>query len=134
MSNFNFNKVILGGRLTVDPELKTTPTGVLVTSFSLAVNRKGSKNNEADFIECRAWRQTAEFICKFFRKGSSLAVVGTLQKRTWTDRQGDKHYVTEVSVEEAYFVDSKSEENGFANYVDNADFEVVSVPDEDLPF
>lgn len=134
MSNFNFNKVILGGRLTADPELKTTPTGVLVTSFSLAVNRKGSKNNEADFIECRAWRQTAEFICKFFRKGSSLAVVGTLQKRTWTDHQGDKHYVTEVSVEEAYFVDSKSEENGFADNVDNADFELVSVPDEDLPF
>ena len=94
MANFNFNKVILGGRLTADPELKTTATGVSVTSFSIAVNRrfsgKNGEDNQADFINVTAWRQTAEFITRYFRKASSICVVGTIQTRSWTDKQGQK--------------------------------------------
>ena len=85
MANFNFNKVILGGRLTSDPELRQTPQGVSVVNFSIAISRKNNKNNEqqmADFINCVAWRSTAEFICKYFRKGSSICVTGGLQTVT----------------------------------------------------
>ncbi len=116
MANFNFNKVILGGRLTADPELKTTPTGVSVTSFSIAVNRQyRSKNGEepqADFINVTAWRQTAEFITRFFHKASSICIVGSIQTRSWTDQQGQKRYATEVVADEAFFVDAKSENPG----------------------
>lgn len=113
MANFNFNKAILGGRLTADPELKTTPSGVPVTSFTVAVNRRfGGKEGEqpqADFFNVTAWRQTAEFITKFFRKASSICVVGSLQTRSWTDQQGQKRYATEIVADEAYFVDAKGE-------------------------
>lgn len=113
MANFNFNKVVLGGRLTADPELKTTPSGVSVTSFTVAVNRRfGGKEGEqpqADFFNVTAWRQTAEFITKFFRKASSICVVGSLQTRSWTDQQGQKRYATEIVADEAYFVDAKGE-------------------------
>lgn len=111
MANFNLNKVILGGRLTSDPELKSTPNGVTVTSFSIAVNRRysGSGEQQTDFINCVAWRQSAEFICRYFRKGSSICVVGSLQVRNWTDQNGQKRYATEVVVEEVQFVDSKGE-------------------------
>jgi single-strand DNA-binding protein len=113
MANFNFNKVILGGRLTADPELKTTTTGVSVTSFSIAVNRrfsgKNGEDSQADFINVTAWRQTAEFITRYFRKASSICVAGTIQTRSWTDNQGQKRYTTEVVADEAYFVDAKSE-------------------------
>ena len=85
MANFNFNKVILGGRLTADPELKTTPSGVSVTSFTVAVNRryqaKESGESQADFINVTAWRQTAEFVTRFFRKASSICIVGSIQTR-----------------------------------------------------
>ncbi len=113
MANFNFNKVILGGRLTADPELKTTPNGVAVTSFTIAVNRRfGNKNGEeaqADFINVTAWRQQAEFITRYFRKASSICIVGSIQTRSWTDNQGNKRYATEVVADEAMFVDAKSE-------------------------
>ena len=113
MANFNFNKVILGGRLTADPELKTTPGGVSVTSFTVAVNRnyrsKNGEETQADFIDVTAWRQTAEFITRYFRKASSICVVGSLQKRSWTDNQGQKRYSTEVVADEAYFVDAKGD-------------------------
>lgn len=113
MANFNLNKVILGGRLTADPELKTTQSGVSVTTFTLAVSRRfGGKEGEqtqADFINVTAWRQTAEFITRFFRKGSSVCVVGSIQTRSWTDQQGQKRYTTEVVADEAYFVDSKGD-------------------------
>ena len=113
MANFNFNKVILGGRLTADPELKTTPSGVSVTSFTVAVNRRFSGKNgeetQADFINVTAWQQTAEFITRYFHKASSICVVGTIQTRSWTDNQGQKRYATEVVADEAYFVDAKSE-------------------------
>lgn len=111
MANFNLNKVLLGGRLTADVELKQTPGGVSVAQFSLAVNRKyqAEGQQQTDFINCVAWRQTAEFISKYFRKGSSLCVVGQVQTRTWTDQNNQKRYATEVIVDEALFVDSKNE-------------------------
>ena len=147
MANFSFNKVILGGRLVATPELKTTPSGVSVCSFSLAVNRKYSKEGEqqADFINCTAWRSTAEFISKYFKKGSSLCVVGSLQQRSWTDKDGQKRYATEVVVDEAMFVDGKNDSQGTeaANpytYTPEAyktpqtpNFEGAGV-DDDLPF
>lgn len=117
-TNFNFNKVILGGRLTVDPELKSTPSGVPVTSFTVAVNRrfqgKDSTESQADFITVTAWRQTAEFVTRFFRKASSICIVGSIQTRTWTDPQGQKRYATEVVADEAYFVDGKNESQNTA--------------------
>ena len=113
MANFNFNTVILGGRLTADPELKTTPSGISVTSFTVAVNRsyRGKNENEpqADFFNVTAWRQTAEFITRYFRKASSICVVGSIQTRTWIDQNGQKRFATEIVADEAYFVDAKSE-------------------------
>ena len=114
MANFNFNKVILGGRLTADPELKTTPSGISVTSFTIAVNRRfGTKGTaeepQADFFNVTAWRQTAEFITRYFRKASSICVMGSIQTRTWIDQQGMKRFATEIVADEAFFVDAKSE-------------------------
>ena len=112
MASFNFNKVILGGRIARDPELKTTQSGLSVTQFSIAVNRKPTKDQQspqADFINVTAWRNTAEFITKFFRKGSSICIVGSIQTRSFTDKTGSKREVTEVVADEAYFVDSKQE-------------------------
>ncbi len=115
MSNLNLNKVVLCGRLCADPELKQTPSGVNVVSFTLAVNRRYSSKNDtqagpqADFISLVAWRQTAEFIARYFRKGSSLCVTGSIQTRKWQDQNGQNRYATEVVVDDAMFVDSKNE-------------------------
>ena len=141
MANFNLNKVILGGRLTADPELKQTPQGVSVTSFSIAVNRRG-KEAQTDFINCQAWRLTAEFICKFFKKGSSICVIGSIQTRSWTDQQNNKRIATEVIVDEANFVDSKADAPaGSSSYGDAPTFQTQQAPkfeeiasDDDLPF
>lgn len=111
MANFNFNKVILGGRLTADPELKTIPTGKSVCSFTVAVNRRANKDGEvvADFFNCTAWDSRAEFICKYFRKASCISIVGSLQNRSWTANDGTKRYATDILVDEASFVDGKNE-------------------------
>ena len=132
MANLNLNEVILCGRLTAAPELKTTPSGVAVCSFNLAVNRKYSKEGEqtADFISCVAWRERAEFIAKYFKKGSSLCIVGNIQTRKWTDQNNQNRYATEVIVDEAMFVDSKSDGGNVPET--QAEFEVVE--DDDLPF
>lgn len=135
MANFNFNKVIIGGRLTADAELKQTQSGLSVTAFSIAVNRKGA-DNKTDFIDVVAWRQTAEFICNYFTKGSSICIVGNLQKREWTDNKGNKRYATEVIADEAYFVESKSENALHSTPVQAApapQFEEIKDTD-DLPF
>lgn len=116
MANFNLNKVLVGGRLTAEPELKQTPNGVMVLSFSIAVNRKHQPKVEAaqqaqmisDFINCVAWRNNAEFIARYFHKGSSICIAGNIQTRTWTDQQNAKRYATEVVVDEVFFVDSKA--------------------------
>ena len=106
----SFNKVILIGNMTADPELKKTPSGVSVTSFSIAVNRRFTKQDgqqQTDFINIVAWRQTAEFVTRYFNKGKPILICGQLQTRSWTDQNGQKHYVTEVVAEEAAFVENK---------------------------
>lgn len=109
MANFNFTKVIIGGRLTADPELATTPSGVSVCSFAVAVNRRGAKE-AVDFFTIKAWRQTAEFVTRYFRKGSSICIVGSLQTRTWVDQKtGGSRYAVEIVADEAFFVDAKAE-------------------------
>lgn len=100
------NKVILSGRITKDIEIKTTPSGANVTQFSLAVERNFAKQGEerqTDFITCVAWNKTAEFIGKFFSKGRSIVVIGQLRTRTYDDKNGTRHYVTEVFVDKAQF-------------------------------
>ena len=128
MSSLNLNKVILCGRLCAEPELKQTPSGVSVLSFSLAVNRRYQPKSsdgqqqaqQADFISVVAWRQTAEFIARYFHKGSALCVTGSLQTRTWQDQNGQKRYATEVVVDEAMFVDSKNESGAGQSYTPDA--------------
>ncbi len=115
------NKVILMGRLTRDPEMRQTPQGTPVASFSVAVNRRFAKEGQqqADFINCVAWRQQAEFICKYFRKGSMIAIVGSIQTRSWDGQDGKRQYATEVLVDEVYFTGSKAEsgtQGGSGNY------------------
>ena len=102
------NKVALIGRFVKTPELKATSGGVSVCSFTIAVDRRFVKQGEerqVDFINCVAWRQTAEFICRHFEKGRRIAVCGAMQTRTWDDKDGRRQYTTEVVVEDAYFAD-----------------------------
>lgn len=112
--SLNLNKVILAGRLTKDSELRTTPSGTPVTQFDIAVNRRGAKDGQqpqADFITIVAWRQTAEFITRYFKKGNAICVVGSIQTRSYTDKNNQKRTATEVVADEAYFVESKAETN-----------------------
>ena len=152
--SLNLNKVILAGRMVADPELKQTQSGIAVLSFTLAINRRFQKSadgqapqQQADFITCVAWRQTAEFISRYFHKGSCLCVTGSIQTRNWQDQQGQKRYATEVVVDEAMFVDSKGEAGG-SGYTPDAygvpsfstgagdapKFEDVNTDDGSLPF
>lgn len=144
MANLNLNKVILGGRLTATPEIKTTPNGISVVSFTIAVNRRNSGTEaKADFINCVAWRQTAEFVAKYFYKGDSICVTGSIQTRSWTEQSGQKRYATEIVADEVYFVDSKSEKTrGQSETVPTAstggmaqtDTAFETLTDEELPF
>ena len=112
--SLNLNKVILAGRLTKDSELRTTPSGTPVTQFDIAVNRRGTKDgqqSQTDFITVVAWRQTAEFITRYFKKGNAICVVGSIQTRSYTDKNNQKRTATEVVADEAYFVESKAEAN-----------------------
>jgi single-strand DNA-binding protein len=113
VANFNLNKVMLGGRLTADPELKQTQNGTQVASFSIAVNRRfrsgDNQQTATDFFNVTAWRALAEHVARYYRKGSSIFVVGSIQNRTWTDQQGVKRYATDIVADELYFVDSRSE-------------------------
>ena len=139
------NKVILMGRLTRDPEVRYTQTNnTLVSSFSIAVNRRFNRPGEerqADFINVVAWSKLGEFCSKYFKKGQQVGVIGRLQVRNWEDEQGQKRYVTEVVAEEAYFAyskrdgaDSASFENTFGTSIASSspEFEVTS--SDDLPF
>ena len=111
------NKVILMGNLTKDPEYKTTPSGVGVTTFSIAVGRRFAKQGDevtADFFNVVAWRNTAEFVSKYFNKGRAIVVVGSLQNRSWTDQaSGQKRYVTEVALDTFQILTPRG--NGQAN-------------------
>ena len=104
------NNVSLIGRITADPELKHTTSDIAVTSFSIAINRYAKKGEDpkTDFIDLVAWRGTAEFICRYFKKGQMIAVTGSLQARTYTDRDGNNRKVTEVVVDHSYFCGDKS--------------------------
>ena len=151
MSALNFNQAILAGRLTADPELKTTQSGISVTQFTVAVSRpkrKDDNTDTSDFISCVAWKERAELVTKYFRKGSAIMVIGQIQTRTWTDNNNQKRYATEVLVDNIRFVDSKAdaaqksptanENSGAPSYIPDAykapNFEEVSADDGDLPF
>lgn len=127
------NTVILMGRLTRDPELKQTPQGVSVATFSLAVDRNYSKGEEkqTDFINIIAWRNTADFVSKYFTKGQLVAVRGRLQTRQWQDQSGQKRYATDVVADEVFFAESKSKTE---QTDENPIMEGFSVSDENLPF
>ena len=115
MANLSMNKVIMAGRLTGDPELRQTPSGVSVATASIAVNRKQSKEGEqqTDFFNVVAWRNSGEILAKYFKKGSSLALMGSLQTRSYTNKDGVKINLTEIVADEVYFVDSKSDSDRF---------------------
>lgn len=138
-----FNKVILIGNLCANPELKQTPSGASVCSFSIAVNRRKSKegNAETDFINIVAWRSTAEFIARYFKKGQAILVCGQIQTRSWTDNAGNKRYATEVVADEVSFVGSKEGAQSVKNEPQTPSYASVPTPnfeeissDEDLPF
>lgn len=122
--SLNLNKVVLAGRMVESPELRTTQTGLPITQFRLAVNKRGAKDGQqpqADFITVVAWRQTAEFITRYFKKGNAICVVGSIQTRSYTDKNNQKRTATEVVADEAYFVESKAEANPqYAPTADNA--------------
>lgn len=145
------NSAILMGRLTADPELRSTTSGTSVTRFTIAVNRY-SKDGEdkADFINVTAWRKTAEFVSKYFRKGSMIAVQGSIQTDTYTDREGNKRYSFQIVANNVSFCGSKAEtyqaenetpvaqDQPFPSYesADNSDFETIDDDDDgyNLPF
>lgn len=130
------NKAILIGRLTKRPELKSTMSGVSVATFTVAVNRRfknADGNYDADFINCVAWRQQAEFLCKFFEKGSQIGVVGSIQTRNYEGTDGKTVYVTEVACDEIHFVGAKKEsQSEMPTLPDNFGF--VPMPGEELPY
>ena len=106
----SFNKVILMGRLTAAPELKQTPSGTSVCTFTIAVDRKYKAEDgkaQADFLQIVTWRQTAEFVAKYFSKGASILVCGQIQTRSWTDNHGVKKYATEIIADEVAFAGDK---------------------------
>nr|MBQ8890184.1 single-stranded DNA-binding protein [Clostridia bacterium] len=119
----SFNKVILIGNMTADPELKQTTGGISVCSFSIAVNRRFGRSEQGqqtvDFINIVTWRQNAEFVSRYFKKGNPILVCGQLQTRNWTDNQGQKRYVTEVVADEVTFVTSANQ-NGAAPTTEGA--------------
>ncbi len=150
----SFNKVILIGNMTADPELKQTAGGVSVCSFSIAVNRRFAKSEQGqqtvDFINIVTWRQSAEFVSRYFKKGNPILVCGQLQTRTWTDNQGQKRYATEVVADEVSFVANAQQSaqaapagnagytpeaytNATFNSTGNSGFEEIP-NDESLPF
>ena len=148
------NHIVLMGRLTRDPELRRTGSGIAVASFTVAVDRdfadKQSGEKETDFIDCVAWRQTGEFVSKYFTKGRMAVVSGRLQIRSWTDKDGNKRRTAEVIADNVYFGDSKREESsgntyggyvpavpssGFGGYSAPAnDFALLNDDGEQLPF
>ena len=118
------NHITIMGRLTRDPELRRTGTGIAVASFTVAVDRDFSGRDggekETDFIDCVAWRQTGEFVSKYFTKGSMIVVSGRLQIRSWTDKEGGKRRTAEVVADNVYFGESRRSNEGNSSYGGNA--------------
>lgn len=139
--SLNLNKVILAGRMVADAEIKQTASGRVATTFRIAVNRRtlNGENPEVDFFNVTAWQNTAEFIAKYFRKGSAICVCGRIQNRSWTDQNGQKRYATDIIAEEANFVENKTtgDTPAIPAPVNPAspppNFEEIKT-DEDLPF
>ena len=139
------NSIIIMGRLTADPELRTTSSGLSVSSFTVAVDRgyvKPGEEKKTDFIPVVAWRSTADFVSKYFRKGSMIAVQGSLQTRNYEDKNGNKRTAFEIIADQVSFCGSKAESGSYNNDNTNAssysnstagDFSTV-VDDDDLPF
>ena len=117
------NHIIIMGRLTRDPELRRTGSGIAVTSFTVAVDRdfggRDGGEKETDFIDCVAWRQTGEFVSKYFTKGSMIVVSGRLQIRNWTDKEGNKRRTAEVVADNVYFGESRRSADSTASYGGN---------------
>ena len=124
------NNVSLIGRLTKDPELKTTQSGLSVCRFTVAVDRPYSKENQADFISCIAWRKTAEFIDSYFSKGQRIALTGSIQTGSYTDKDGKTVYTTDINVNNVEFCESKKQNNNNLNNIETEDMPF----DNDLPF
>jgi len=140
------------GRLTKDPERRETQTGVAVTSFTLAVDRgytpKDGGERKTDFIPVVAWRNTADFVAKYFTKGQMAAVAGRLEVREWTDKDNNRRWTTEVIAENVYFTESKKSRDaatgsrdpkedygaGYTTPVESSDFAELDIDDGDLPF
>lgn len=141
-----YNKAILIGRLVADPEMRTTPNGVNVATFRIAVDRAYTKgaDKKADFISIVCWRQQAEFVSRYFSKGKAIGVEGSIQTRDYTDKDGNKRYAFEVVADRTFFVESKNASgsaptapagNEGVSYASGSagDFQVVD-NDDDLPF
>lgn len=133
------NQCQLLGRLTRDPELRHTPDGTPVASFTLAVDRR-FKRDKADYIAIIAWRNTAEFVAKHFQKGARVAIVGSIQTRSWDGDDKKRHYAVEVVADSVYFADSKQAPedrpagSAAADYMTSGNFEAIDGEDGELPF
>ena len=131
------NNVTLIGRLTKDPEIRYTATNnTAVCQFTVAVDRRFKSENQptADFIPIVAWRQTAEFVSKYFTKGSRIALVGQIQTRSWDDTEGQKHYVTEVIADNVEFCESKRQREPGEENDSAPSYYLGDVDDSDIPF
>ena len=126
------NKVIIMGRLTRDPELRRTQNDLPVATFSIAVDRKGKKK-QTDFIDCVAWRQTAEFVSQWFPKGKMISIVGSLQVRNWKDKEGNNRKAVEVVADEVYFCGDKGN-RAKSDWTEEADEAEEYYEEESLPF
>ena len=130
------NTVSIMGRLTKEPELRTTQNGISVTTFTLAVDRDYQKD-AVDFFSCTAWRQTAEFVSKYFHKGQLAVVSGRMQSREWKDRDGNKRIAWEIQADNVYFGESKRSDGyagGEPQYTPPKAPDVMVDDDEELPF
>ena len=137
------NHITIMGRLTRDPELRHTGSGIAVASFTLAVDRdfsgKDGGEKEVDFIDCTAWRQTGEFVSKYFTKGRMAVVSGRLQIRKWTDKDGNNRRTAEIVADNCYFADRRKDNSGDAAVATPAstpasDFAILEDDDASLPF
>ena len=132
-----YNKMILVGRMTADPEMKSTPSGVSVCSFSVACDRQFKDkegNRKADFIPCVAWRGLAEFVVKYFQKGSPIGIEGSLETRKYTDKNGNNRTMYEVITDRAFFVGSKERNTSSSENAAESEFAANDDESEDLPF
>lgn len=133
MANLNYSIAVVCRRLTEDPELKQTTTGKVMTTFSVAVNKPGKTESTASFFKVVAWDSVAEFVTRYFRKGSSILIEGALNQRTWTDPKGARRSEVKIIAAHVELVDSKSEHTGAVPTKEDAPV-YVPIDDDDMPF